>query len=478
MIAVVIERLNRRSFFVRYLTLFGGEAFSKLCVLLAFAYLARALGPRDFGIVELAISVTIFFVLGVENGLGSYGARLVSESPERISQLVPKVILLRACLGVPAYLLILAGSRHYGLPGLGIVAIYGGTVLITPFFTQWVFQGLRQMQWVAIGTAVRYLTFAALVFLLVKPHSDVRLVAVAELCGVAVLATFQAVLLYGVLKVRLNWRGSLGGAFAMFRETWYLGASDITWAGLWYSPSLVIGFMGLAATEYVAWLAAAVRIVMALHTFVYLYFFNMIPNLTKELAEGIDGWRDLIERSLSTSIWPACLIALGGTLVAPLIITAIYGPDYVDAVLPLQIVIWMIPVTWFSGHFRFTLIASGHQRLEFAASAVAATITASLAVVFVFLWGSPGAALALLAGGVVNTVLAWKAMTRVVGRVAIGRSVAPAIVTTTACLALGLGVGMVTGPFVSAVAGCLVFSVVAVRQDNDLMRLSLAWVYR
>ena len=39
-----IDGLKRHSFVVRYLTLFGGEGFSKLCAFGAFAYLARMLG--------------------------------------------------------------------------------------------------------------------------------------------------------------------------------------------------------------------------------------------------------------------------------------------------------------------------------------------------------------------------------------------------------------------------------------------------
>ena len=102
------EGLRRRSFVVRYLTLFGGEAGSKVCVILAFAYLARALGPRDFGAIELALSVTIFFVLAAETGLGSYGARIVETAPDRASQLIPQAGLLRAMLAVPAYAIIVA----------------------------------------------------------------------------------------------------------------------------------------------------------------------------------------------------------------------------------------------------------------------------------------------------------------------------------------------------------------------------------
>ena len=170
---MIIDGLHRRSFVIRYLTLLGGEAFSKLCVMGTFAYLARVLGPHQFGMIELALSITVFFVLGAESGVGSYGARIIEASPEQAPALVPRVMVLRAMLGLPAYIIILGISARYGVANLGILAIYGLMVLLTPFFTQWVFQGLRQMQWVAGGSLLRYTVFAAMTLLLVRRPSDI-----------------------------------------------------------------------------------------------------------------------------------------------------------------------------------------------------------------------------------------------------------------------------------------------------------------
>ena len=203
-----VEGLRKRSFVVRYLTLFGGEAGSKLCVLIAFAYLARALGPRDFGAIELALSMTMFFVLAAETGLGSYGARIVETSPDRAAALIAQAGLLRTALAVPAYAVILGLSVWRGT---GILALYGLVVLLTPFNTQWVFQGLRQMQWVALGSLIRYGTFAALILLMIRQGSDTRLVAAAEVFGALGLAVFNTVLIKRVLRMRLDWRGAWAG---------------------------------------------------------------------------------------------------------------------------------------------------------------------------------------------------------------------------------------------------------------------------
>src|SRR5687767_2557505 len=79
--AVVPEK-RAGGFSKRYLTLFAGEVLSKLCVFAAFAYLARVLGPSGFGLIELALSITLFCVMAVDGGLESYGARVVSARPD------------------------------------------------------------------------------------------------------------------------------------------------------------------------------------------------------------------------------------------------------------------------------------------------------------------------------------------------------------------------------------------------------------
>jgi O-antigen/teichoic acid export membrane protein len=470
---VVTEHFRRHSFVVRYLTLFGGEAFSKLAVLAAFAYLARTLGPQSFGIIELALSVTVFCVLGAESGLGSYGARIVQQKPEEIARLIPRVVLLRAMLSLPAYLFIMSLSSRYGMPGIGVLAMYGVIVLLTPFFTQWVFQGLRQMQWVAAGSAIRYGIFALVVFLWVRPGSDVRLVALAEISGAVGLAVVNAILLRHVLTVRLDWRGAWSGSIRLLKDAWFLGVSDLAWAAMWYSPTLVIGWIAWASAQSVAWIAAPVRIVMALHTFVWLYFFNLLPNLSKELHEGVDGWRGLVHRSLSMSMWPAFLVALGGTLFASPILTAVYGPAYDRAVLPFQIVIWMIPVAWLSGHFRFSLIAAGHQRLEFAASAVAGMLCPFMAFAGIWFYGATGAAAALLTAGVINAALAGYAMHRVIGPIRITSAIRP-FVTCLASVAVCLAVADVAGWGPAGAVACALYAAVAASHWN-LTRLREAW---
>lgn len=476
-VLAIPRKKKRHTLTGRYVTLFSGEAFNKLCVALAFAYVARVLGPADFGRIELALSVTLFFILGIESGLGPYGARIVASEPARTGQLVARVIVLRGMLAIPAYLTILWISARYGMPGLGILAIYGLTVLFIPFYIQWVFQGMGHMAWVAAANVLRYSIFVVAVFLLLPATRDLRMVAVAEVLGVSAVVAFNAYALRHLARVKIDWQGVFGGAWSLFLDAWPLAVSQVAWVTLWYSPEVVLGLR--ATPEQVAWLAGPLRVVLAIHTFVWLYFFNLLPNLSKNFSEGLEAWRDLANRSLATTLWLSGLVAIGVTLLAPFVVTTIYGEAYAPAAWPLRIVVWMIPIAWLSGHFRYSLIATGHQRSEFYASTATGIVTAGLAYVLIPRGGSGTlAALVLLTGGIVNASLTALALERTVGSLHVLRALVRPVTAGALCLAAGFVIREAIGPLVGAAVSCLSFAAIALRGDPELIRLRQVWLGR
>jgi len=177
-------------------------------------------------------------------------------------------------------------------------------------------------------------------------------------------------------------------------------------------------------------------------------------------------------------MWAACLVALIGTLFAPVIVQTVYGPDYAEAALPLQIVIWMIPLAWFSGHFRYSLIAAGEQRWEFGALAATVVVTLICAWMTAPSLGAVGAAISLVVGGAINGLLAWLAVARRVGTFDAATAVTSSVVACIVCVASGFAIAAAAGALAGGVIAAICYLVIGARRDTEIIRLARVWLQR
>src|SRR3984957_15471766 len=67
---------------VNFLYLSAGEFTAKLLTFASFSYLARVLGPSQYGPLEFTLAVMVFFSLSTDLGLAIYGAREVARNPD------------------------------------------------------------------------------------------------------------------------------------------------------------------------------------------------------------------------------------------------------------------------------------------------------------------------------------------------------------------------------------------------------------
>jgi O-antigen/teichoic acid export membrane protein len=151
---------------------------------------------------------------------------------------------------------------------------------------------------------------------------------------------------------------------------------------------------------------------------------------------------------------------------------------YASATVPLQILIWMIPICWLSGHFRYSLIATGNQRLEFFGAAAASLTTLTLAGLLVPRLLSVGGALALVAGGLTNAIATGYAVRKYVGALRVVPAIAAPIAGCALCVAAGGALGEMTGEIPASILVFGPYLAAAVTRDTELVRLRQAWLGR
>ena len=386
-------------------SLTGAEILSKGVTFAAFAYVARIFGPAGFGYIEWSAAILMCASLIVDQGFNAYGAREIAREPGRTEHLLSEIVTARFLLALIGYLAIAAFAFVFVQDAqvFKLLLVYGLSLWALPLLLQWVFQGHDRMNVVALTQIIRQLTFAGVVLLLVRRADDLLIVGFAEVAGVSVAAGFSVWMYKRHIHRRLNLGPTM--SIKLFKEGVPIGISQMFWVVRMFGATLILGLV--ATAEDIGYFAGALRILIALHTFVWLYYFNLFPSMSRSWMAGTEEFSGLIRNSIRLVGVASILIGIVWVALAPMLTVIAYGHDFVRSGPALQ---WMAGV-WIaaaiSGHYRFGLIAAGFQNKEMISSAVGAATAIIFVPVGYVNAGLGGAAAALFVAEVLVLLSSW-----------------------------------------------------------------------
>jgi O-antigen/teichoic acid export membrane protein len=433
--ASVTPATEPRRLAINYLFLSGGEFAAKLLTFASFTYLARVLGPLNYGSVEFTLAAMVFFTLPADLGLASYGAREVARNPGNAPRLLHEIAGLRLMLAVGSmlalglFILVIPKSSDLKI----LLALYGVSLLGGPFLLQWFFQGHDQMYWVGIASIVRQAGFAVLVFLICRRGSPLLYIGLIECASVAAVAVFCVYVSRHRMGFAWPWPDlHVTQLVGHLREASPIGLTELAWAFMWYFCTVLLGF--IFPDRSLGWFGASHRALMALHSFVYLYFFNLLPSISRCVAVPRQHLLELMDRSVRFAAWTGLYAAALLTAVAPRLLSLVYGAFFREAAHSFSILAWILPVAMLSGHHRYILIAYNHQNALLRCTAYSAAVAVLLGFALVPFYRGRGAAWALLIAVVINFVLVYISVRQLVVEVPVHRQLA----TPLAALAVSM----------------------------------------
>lgn len=391
--------------FRNFLSLAGAELVCKILIFAAYARLARILGPDGFGYIEWVGAVLLCTGLIVDQGFSQYGAREVAKDPKRTEELISEIVSARIILAVISYgiIIVLSFGSAQGKNVQNLLLLYGLSLFSLPLILNWVFQGNDKMQTVAIIQLIRQSVFALIVLFFVNTNEQIWYVAVAEILAVSIAAGYSVWTTKNVfsIPVRINFKISE----QLFREGIPIGLSQMFWIMKMYGATLIIGFA--ATAEDTGYFAGALRIYIALHTFVWLYYFNLMPSLSRAWQEGGNCFSELIRNSFRLVVPLSLVGGLGWVLVSPMVMKIAYGENFIHGSGALQWLAGACVAAAISGHYRFGLIAAGYQNKEMITAAIGA-LTALIFIPIGYIKGGvSGAAAALCLAEVLVLLSSW-----------------------------------------------------------------------
>ncbi len=380
-----------------YFALVAGESLGKIVVFAAYAHLARTLGPTTFGAAEWAAAAVMCAGLLVDQGLSSYGAREIAKNPSATGKLAAEIIAARFLLAAVSYALVAAFALFLTTDPIiaKLLLIFGLELFALPFLLNWIFQGHDRMTTVAFIQLVRMFFFSAFVFTFVASGADVQRVAWAETLAVLGAAVFSAMMFRRQFSV--PFASFLRPRFTakLWREGLTIGLSQMFWVIKMFGATVIVGL--LAAPEETGFFAAAMRILIALHAFIWLYYLNLLPSLARAHQAGNEQFTAVINRSMRLVAPAAGLTAIIWAIGAPFAVRIAYGERFAAAGFPLRWLAGVFAVAAVSGHYRFGLIAAGRQTEEMLTAALGAALALLFLPLGINFNGAAGAAAGLLA---------------------------------------------------------------------------------
>jgi len=352
-----------------------GWSFSALAVL----FVPRYLGEEGLGEVTFALSFTLIFGALINFGSGTYLVKAVAVERERPNALFWNTLLLRACLSLPAFLLltVVVQTRGYDRE-MALVMYLAMTLVVVHALGRTmssVLQGLERMTWMSTAETVGKGLSTALALAVLVAGGSVVAYAASLLLAPATTGLLYALALVGrqIERPQLD-RQVL--AAVMSGSLPFLAITGLNEA---YSRSdtVLLGF--LTSSAVVGWYGAAEQLYDTFNFLPILLVMVALPRLTRlyanEPAHVAEATQTLVLVVLLTSL----PIAFGTNLVAGDLIDLLRYPAGFDhsAVL-LSLLAGALPVTGLLMVVSNTVIATNRERrwaLILLASLAAALLT-------------------------------------------------------------------------------------------------------
>jgi O-antigen/teichoic acid export membrane protein len=306
-------------------------------------FVARYLGPDDFGLYSYAISVAAIFSVAGHMGLSGLVVREIVKKPDDRGETLGTTLGLKFIgMGAGYGVLLVYAALYEGISSQEFImlAIAGAALLFSPFqvFDSW-FQAFVQAKYVTYASLIALAVSSGLKIAFVFMGAGVIYFVSANLAQ-AVIVFLAFVFFYKVTSpLRLSeWSFSWVRAKELFSQGWlvflgsifavvYLKVDQVMLK--WFEGSSSVGIYAVAAQLSEAWYFVPAAIVT-----------SFFPKLIKLRAQSRQDFDKRFQQLLDLLFVLALAMALVMTLASEYIILLFFGEHYLESAGVLVIHVW------------------------------------------------------------------------------------------------------------------------------------------
>ncbi len=334
--------------------LFGDHAIRMGVGLFVGVWMARYLGPEQFGLLSYALAFVALFGAIASLGLNGIVVRELVKYPESAPETLGSAFLLRIAGGALAFVLVVV-AIDYARPHdslvklmvvlLGFVLVFKAAEVVKCWFESQV-----QSKYTVWVENTAYLLFALVKVALILGEAPL-IAFVWALSAEGLLAAIGLMAVYAWRGGHLRmWRPTFGRAGALLKDSWPLILSGLAIMVYMRIDQIMLGQM--LGDEAVGIYSAAVRISEAWYFIPTAIVASVFPSIIEAKKQSEELYYQRLQRLYDLMVVLALLAALPVTLLSDWLIALLFGENYAGAGAVLTVHVW-------AALFVFINVASG-----------------------------------------------------------------------------------------------------------------------
>lgn len=365
-----MAKLKEKAFWIAF-----GDIAGRGLSFLTSIYLARTLGSEFYGLITVAISILGYATWVSDLGLSNIGTRETAKEPAKRIFRVLEIFRTKLFLGIIVLIIstIVVSTINAGEIEKQVILGYLYSIIPYMALLEWFYSGKQQFGKIAASKVLNGLAYFLLVIFMVDTVEDVTLVPVLYTVGISVAALTLGTFAIKDKPFSLPSRGS-----QIYPDL--LKTSSIIGLGQFFAqivhllPPILIG--ALLTLHDAGLYGVAFRIVIIAMMIDRVFVNLLLPNLSSIWVVDRTTAISKIDTVFRLITAGGVFIALFTAVAAEQIIDLLYGTEYSDSVIILQILSLMIAVTFVNSLFSFGLIATNKDKEYFLATCFGGTISA------------------------------------------------------------------------------------------------------
>ncbi len=378
-----------------------GDVGRRLLGFLAVTYLARNIGPSEFGLINIGFAVLSYGMVVGLSGTNAFGTRAIARGEG--AGIVPPILGVRIVMSAISFVII-AIVVWLGISdkqSAEIIVLFCLSLFAFAFLLDWYFQGKEEMHINSISRLVAAVVYLGLLLVLVHSPEDVLWVAIAAVAGdcVSSLVTLYAYRRSSGMDIHV----SFAGGIPMMKQVFPLGVGTILAHITVNLPPIVLGIM-LSNIE-VGMYSAASKLVFFILMFDRVLSSVLFPASSRSFAVTPEK----LSRTLSTAFkWVlriALPICVGAAFVSKRLVIIIFGADYAASSDVFTILIWFVMMTMIHTVYTSGIIAAGGEKSFVKVMSMSAIIYGVCVILSTKLYGAAGSAMGVVISEAVTVLL-------------------------------------------------------------------------